>query len=1451
MINLNYNLIGYNQYDRNSLEESKGFIPFQVQFIVVGGGGGSAAGNGSVVTLLSGEAGSGGQVITGSLCVQPFASYSIAVGNSGSGGTISSTPAIFSGTNGESSSFNTIEVGGGFGGNIQLPTTASTLAGDGSSQIAQGGIGGSGSAWTYNQPQSPAPGDYLTDIFYGAGGGGFVVGGLFSNNIVEYTLRGGTTITGSFAMAEQEMYQFNVSNSPTGSSTFTSVTSSANINISVAGQATSSLTLRYPGTQKAWGGSNIFVSGGYTYHDFTASSQYQTGDSNFDTSYMILAGGGSGGALTAVPSTGGVGGGAAGTVKVGTISITPTSSLFSAVIGQGAAGVSASAGLQGGSSSLFGVTSAGGTGGGNTFLGVGGSNEFFSGGNLGGGGAGAGENGGSGANPPPNTLAGNGGSGYIWLDNVRYGAGGYGAYSQGGNIAPQASNGAGIFGSGSFGVFSGTSNSGSAGIVAVTYFGPQKATGGNRIVYDGTNTYHYFETNGTLQITDIAPIQTGGTGGYNTGATSGSAALPNTGGGAGASSYNVNGNNGGSGVVVIRYQGLPIAEGGEIVITDEYTYHVYKSGSGTFYGIGQETNPNINPCPSENIILSQFNNNTDNVFATASFNASGVAASYIFSGSNITKTGTSDAFEQIPFTASMSGSGVWPTTGSNTMQIVVRDSFYYQTSTELVLNSIQNNYNLSGSIISIPFIASNGSEWFVSSSVEHIKGNIYNPAVNWKISNLSPVSTTNTLNGNTASFNIVKDVNVPLVNKQQVTGSTNGTFQYEYNFGVTSSLSASIQTNATGSTTMSLSIPETGVTKEVRLFNATNAGLNIITASFVATNDNPYSITGSVIFNKGNLATSSINWEVTGSEANGVQSTGSFKIVKDANVNMVNVNDVFQSTVSSFNNDYAFNITASFSGSFTSSWVGASSASIGINNFVWKSDKLGFNFNSISSSVNFITQFEAQSNVVSYDITASISESIASASLIQTFGKRSGTHFESDVFAIETLANSGSAIYTSSYQTPGNFNQINLLVSGGIDVGNGNINVTNFDTNFFPFPYNPQFNVSAYDENYNTLVAYWGKPSMELTGDTNTTYISSSNITLHGISTNGTFEFSSSVVPTTGSHLLAETMTVGGGGRGGTKDAFFGTIPSGRDYILSGGGGAGGYVLANNYFKKGVTYNIVVGAGAPRWNGTAAGAISPTSGSDSYIYGDGTTVQLSKGGGNGGPVTGSGWVGPDAGTYGAGGRPGGSAGGGGFAELHNSTELGASSISGSVDNIFEQYRAFDGFSGGTAFTPLFPTPFAVYTTAGGGGGASQNGYGNPISLGVLAGVGGLGKYDLSFTMQGVAGGGAGANCQSNPTSSISFGGGNSQRLGVSSSLDSCDGVDGTGGGGGGLFSGSYAIPTQAPFNYTTKGGSGKVQIRYESATPLATGGTIESGSISGSLYILHTFTSSGVFTPLT
>jgi hypothetical protein len=907
MINLNYNLIGAGGYDRNSLEEAKGFIPFQIQYLIVGGGGGSAAGNGSVVTLLSGEAGGGGQVISGSLCVQPFNTYNITVGAGGTGGAISSTPSVFSGTNGVSSSFNTVGVGGGFGGNIQLATTSSTLAGDGSSQLAQSGNGGSGSVWTFNSTSSAAPGQYLQNTYFGGGGGGFVVGlsGSASNNLVEYTLSGGTTITGSFLMASEEMYQFTKSASPTGSSTFIGVNTINPIFLSVAGQATSSLTLRYPGGQKAWGGSNIFASGGYTYHEFTTSSQYEVGNAPFTLNYIVLGGGGSG-KSTLVGSGVSAGGGAAGYTVISSSIQSPSGQSSSVTIGSGAAAPTGlnDNGSTGQNTIAFGITASGGGGGTDN----GGSNAVYSGGQNGGGGAGAANNG--------QPFGGNGGDGYYWSDgdNQQYGPGGGGNYTPGSGTIYFGVQGDGLYGAGGTGRFASTfvqATSGSSGFAAVTYAGPQKATGGDRIVYDGTNTYHYFTTSGTFTITQIQPITAVGTGGYNTGASSGSAAQPNTGGGAGASYYNANGNNGGSGIVAIRYEGLPIAEGGTIVITDNYTYHIYTSGSGSFYAIGQETNNNINPCPSENIILSQFNNNSDNVFATASFNGGTVAASYTFSGSKVTKTGTSTATEQIPFTASMSGSGVWPVTGSNSMTIIVRDDFYYQISNQLFLNAAQNNYNLSGSIISIPFIATNGTNWYVSSSVEHIKGNLSDSNIKWYATGSGNVRVS-------SSLNIRKDTNVTMATASFLT-QTGSSYTNNFAMSQTASISSSYRPyyNSDSSSLyiskLTIGIAELTSSKElwISASNLPLGTLSVLTSSFVAQTDIAnYTISASAeeyylpiipidylivgggggaakgFINSGNPAVVGVNARYTGGGAGGLLS-GSLPLSASANYPVV------------------------------------------------------------------------------------------------------------------------------------------------------------------------------------------------------------------------------------------------------------------------------------------------------------------------------------------------------------------------------------------------------------------------------------------------------------------------------------------------------------------------------------------------------------------------------------
>lgn len=937
-----------------------------------------------------------------------------------------------------------------------------------------------------------------------------------------------------------------------------------------------------------------------------------------------------------------------------------------------------------------------------------------------------------------------------------------------------------------------------------------------------------------------------------------------------------------------------------------------------------------------------------------------------------------------PYTTMLTGSGVWPTTGSNQFSIFITNNQGASTGSSLLMTAAAGNMNLSGSVISASFTSFDDKAVNIIGQTIHTKGNIYSPLVTYNLANVSVVSNTSPVNNNqSASFNIVKDQNIKLFGFQNVTGSTSQSFDYAFNFGVTSSLTSSIESNATGSTTMSLSIPEAGVNVLSKFYNPSSAGTKIITGSFVATTDNPYTINATIEYNKGNLSTSSINYiasassitkglEGNGTNLNGVSSsfkivkdvnvekayiaevtgsksgtynndyafnqtasiisnvnnttgsvtmslsipeagiftsslffnpntttafisaafeaqsnvssynitasiinnkgnlsnaninylatasnmatnavTASFQIRKDATVKMVGVDDMLNGTSGTFNNTYAFNITASFSGSFTSSWGDIFSSSLRTNRFYFAIPETGFVSESISSPVNWTSSFVATTDSSSYNITASCLAYSSSVILVQANAIQGNFISGSDVVAITGLnfnrANLGRyssslSFYTSSLENAGNFVQKTLFVTGG-EVPTTYVRaISNLDKNYFPYPYIPTYNIDA--QGSETTLAYWGKPSMYITGSASTTYISGSNITIHYLGAGTTASFSASVVPTTASALLAQTLTVGGGGRGGIKEGPETGVPGGQ-YVFSAGGGAGGYILANNYFEYGKTYNIVVGAGAPRYDGNPITVATAQSGSDSYIYDNtGKTIQLSKGGGNGGPVTGSGWEGADRDLYGAGGRRGGSGGGGGYISGQSKNELGNESITGSVSNPFEIYGAFEGNSGGTAYTPFFPTPFIAYAVAGGGGGAFTGGGDNKSD--VNGGNGGWGNYDLSFTPTGVAGGGAGANRGANATASLAFGGGDGQRYTISGSLSACDGVDGTGGGGGGLISGSLQ-PGQAPFNYTTKGGSGKVQIRYKSNSPLATGGVIESGSISGSLYILHTFTASGQF----
>jgi hypothetical protein len=322
---------------------------------------------------------------------------------------------------------------------------------------------------------------------------------------------------------------------------------------------------------------------------------------------------------------------------------------------------------------------------------------------------------------------------------------------------------------------------------------------------------------------------------------------------------------------------------------------------------------------------------SERTFATMSIDAPGTNCIQVSvdSGNSFTTDG------QYPVTASVTGSN-WPITGSTTMSLFTFGITYDPASTDQFYidavsasaAEINVNPSITGSIITNEFSASEFYRWYVSGSVVHMKGNVYNGPINWLARNQSPSTTTENVNGFTSSFNIVKDENVRLVNLQEVTGSTSSSFNNFYALNITSSLTASIINDTTGSTTMSISIPEAGVTTSSILLNSTSAGIEIITASFVASQNEPYNITASVTFNKGNIWDAKVNWLTTGSNADSYSMytiPTQFNVFKDVNVDdtvltqnvLMAHSELTQSVSGEFQTQYAFNFETEVTQSIT------------------------------------------------------------------------------------------------------------------------------------------------------------------------------------------------------------------------------------------------------------------------------------------------------------------------------------------------------------------------------------------------------------------------------------------------------------------------------------------------------------------------------------------------------
>jgi hypothetical protein len=268
-----------------------------------------------------------------------------------------------------------------------------------------------------------------------------------------------------------------------------------------------------------------------------------------------------------------------------------------------------------------------------------------------------------------------------------------------------------------------------------------------------------------------------------------------------------------------------------------------------------------------------------------------------------------------------------------------------------------------------------------------------------------------------------------------------------------------------------------------------------------------------------------------------------------------------------------------------------------------------------------------------------------------------------------------------------------------------------------------------------------------------------------------------------------EVLVVAGGGGGGTGE-------SNQNGGGGGGGGAGGLIYNSTYQLTSATaITVTVGAGGA---GGTNYNVNGSNGSNS-VFGSLTAV-----GGGGG-----------SGEEQNGGLTGGSGGGTG-GDLSAGTE--------------GQGTAGQGNPGGGI-------PNARSGGAGGGAGAPGS---NPTDRNGASG--GIGRvFSISGTSTYYAGGGGGGGSTNfsgvTPTSGTGGqgGGGNSSGLvgGVPTSATS--GTSNTGGGGG---------ADRAGLGIAGSGGSGIVIVRYP-GLPAATGGTI--AYLNG--YTIHTFTTSGTFTP--
>jgi hypothetical protein len=581
---------------------SQSYVPVVFDYLIVGGGG-----SGQSKTAIGGNTfvggGGGGAVLSSSFDYTLFPTlnsyksasnyvFDIVVGSGGLGvinsdGNAGSLSSAFgySAQGGKGAA----GVSGGNSGtgsansNFTTGFTGGALNGGGGAGARQDGVSGidlGGGNWTGGAGGNGAP---WSGSYYGGGSGGAV------------NVGGGTTYSGTSGLG--------VSNAGGGGGSSLVGTLSNN---GISG----SVIIKYFGVKKPFiDGGSVSYDGTYTTHTFASSSQLIISPSipTLEVEFLVVGAGGGGMNNQDTCNNGTAFGGGGGAAISASFLLQPIVKTYPIIVGAGGIGKYAclvDSASNGQNSSAFGVIGGGGQG----------ANSGNSGGNSGTGSVGlttpflaAGSRGGAGS--AQNSVApNNGGSGLQWVDGNYYAGGGYGGTQQGGGSSGtygqttlQYGYYPGRGGAGTPGNGYNLESNGNSGSVAIRYYGTgSKATGG-QVFYSASYTYHYFTQSGnfTLLESSASMFTSGIPGegdGYSYFSTSGSTTpIAYTGGAGAAANYNQNGVSGSNGFVAIRYEGLPLADGGTVVITDHYTYHLFSS-SADFYVIGQETNPNINPC---------------------------------------------------------------------------------------------------------------------------------------------------------------------------------------------------------------------------------------------------------------------------------------------------------------------------------------------------------------------------------------------------------------------------------------------------------------------------------------------------------------------------------------------------------------------------------------------------------------------------------------------------------------------------------------------------------------------------------------------------------------------------------------------------------------------------------------------------------------------------------------